>query len=99
MFVAWPLYIFHAIMTGLSLAIANLLNVHLSFSFSAGAIDFALNTSAKAAHNTWILLVMGVVYAIIYYFVFRFAIIKFNLKTPGREDDSIESDLERTAAA
>jgi PTS system N-acetylglucosamine-specific IIC component len=99
MFVAWPLYIFHAIMTGLSLAIANLLNVHLSFSFSAGAIDFALNTSAKAAHNTWILLVMGVVYAIIYYFVFRFAIIKFNLKTPGREDDSIEADLDRTAAA
>ncbi|MEA5366180.1 PTS transporter subunit EIIC [Amycolatopsis sp., V23-08] len=98
MFVAWPLYIFHAVMTGLSLAIANLLNVHLSFSFSAGAIDFALNSSSKAAHNTWILLVMGVVYAAIYYVVFRFAITKWNLKTPGREDDSIESDLESTAA-
>jgi len=98
MFVAWPLYIFHAVMTGLSLAIANALNVHLSFSFSAGAIDYVLNSPAKAAHNTWVLLVMGVVFAAIYYVVFRVVITKWNLRTPGREDDSIEADLETTAA-
>ena len=80
------------------LAIANALNVHLSFSFSAGAIDYVLNSPAKAAHNTWVLLVMGVVFAAIYYVVFRVVITKWNLRTPGREDDSIEADLETTAA-
>ncbi|WIX89471.1 PTS transporter subunit EIIC [Amycolatopsis sp. DG1A-15b] len=99
MFVAWPLYLFHAIMTGTSLAICNALGIHQSFNFSAGAIDYLLNFGAPAAQKPWLLIPIGLVYAVIYYVVFRFAIVKFNLRTPGREDDSIESDLERTAAA
>ncbi|MFD8492137.1 PTS transporter subunit EIIC [Amycolatopsis sp. NPDC059657] len=98
MYVAWPLYIFHAVMTGLSLAICNALDIHLSFFFSAGATDFALNSSAAAASRAWWLIPIGIIYALIYYVVFRFVITKFNLRTPGREDDSIESDLERTSA-
>jgi PTS system N-acetylglucosamine-specific IIC component len=98
MFVAWPLYLFHAVMTGISLALVNWLGIHLGFSFSAGAIDFALNSSAKAAHNAWLLIPIGLVFAAIYYFVFRWVITRWNLRTPGREDDSIEADLERTSA-
>ncbi|MEU0797112.1 PTS transporter subunit EIIC [Amycolatopsis sp. NPDC005961] len=99
MFVAWPLYLFHAIMTGTSLAICNALGIHQSFNFSAGAIDYLLNFGAPAAQKPWLLIPIGLVYAVIYYVVFRFAITKWNLRTPGREDDSIEADLDRTAAA
>jgi PTS system N-acetylglucosamine-specific IIC component len=98
MFVAWPLYLFHAVMTGVSLALVNALGIHLGFSFSAGAIDFVLNSGAKAAHNAWLLMPIGLVFAVVYYFVFRWVITKWNLSTPGREDDSIEADLEATAA-
>ncbi|MBB4684668.1 PTS transporter subunit EIIC [Amycolatopsis jiangsuensis] len=98
MFVAWPLYIFHAIMTGISLAVVNALGIHLGFSFSAGAIDFALNSSLDTAHKAWLLIPIGLVMAVIYYVVFRFVITKWNLRTPGREDDSVEADLERSAA-
>ncbi|GAA1020852.1 MULTISPECIES: PTS transporter subunit EIIC [Amycolatopsis] len=98
MFVAWPLYIFHAVMTGISLAVCNALGIRLGFSFSGGAIDFALNSSLDTAHKAWLLIPIGLVFAVIYYFVFRVVITKFNLRTPGREDDSIEGDLERTAA-
>jgi PTS system N-acetylglucosamine-specific IIC component len=85
MFVAWPLYLIHAVLTGTSLAIANALGIHDGFSFSAGAIDFILNWNI--ATKPWLLIVMGLVYAAIYYFLFRFVITKWNLKTPGREDD------------
>ncbi len=98
MFVAWPLYIFHAVMTGVSLALVNALDIHLGFSFSAGGIDFLLNSSLDTAHKAWLLIPIGLVFGVIYYFVFRIVITKWNLRTPGREDDSIESDLERTAA-
>ncbi|GAB2770368.1 PTS transporter subunit EIIC [Amycolatopsis magusensis] len=100
MFVAWPLYLIHAVLTGISLALVNALDIHLGFSFSAGAIDFVLNSSHPAASSNVLLLIpIGLVYALIYYFLFRFVIIKWNLRTPGREeDDSIEADLDATAA-
>jgi PTS system N-acetylglucosamine-specific IIC component len=85
MFVAWPLYLIHAVLTGTSLAIANALGIHDGFSFSAGAIDFILNWNI--ATKPYLLIVLGLVYAAIYYFLFRFVITKWNLKTPGREDD------------
>ncbi|CCH33581.1 PTS transporter subunit EIIC [Actinosynnema sp. NPDC047251] len=85
MFVAWPLYIIHAILTGTSLAITNALGIHDGFSFSAGAIDMALNWGI--ATKPWLLVLVGLVYAVIYYFVFRFVIAKWNLRTPGRDDD------------
>ncbi len=91
MFVAWPLYVIHAILTGTSLAISNALGAHDGFSFSAGAIDFILNWNI--ATKPWLLIVLGLIYAAIYYFLFRWVITKWNLKTPGREDDeSPEAD-------
>jgi N-acetylglucosamine PTS system EIICBA or EIICB component len=96
MFVAFPLYVVHAVLTGLSLAIAYLLDIHLGFSFSAGLIDLLLYSTAPAAHNIPLLLVMGVVFFVVYYFLFRFAIKKWNMRTPGREDEA-EFEAEQQA--
>src|ERR1700716_927077 len=96
MFVAFPLYLLHALLTGLSLAIAYLLDIHLGFSFSAGLIDLLLYGTAPAAKNIPLLIGMGVVFFVVYYLLFRFAIIKWNLITPGREPDS-EFEAEEAA--
>ncbi|KAA9148834.1 PTS N-acetylglucosamine transporter subunit IIBC [Amycolatopsis acidicola] len=90
MFVAWPLYVMHAVLTGVSLAVCNALGIHLGFSFSAGAIDFALNAGAPAASKAWLLIPIGLVFAAIYYFVFSWVIRKWNLRTPGREEEGQE---------
>ena len=93
MFVAFPLYVIHALLTGLSLAIAYALDVHLGFSFSAGLIDLLLYGTAPAAKNIPVLLVMGVFFFFLYYFMFRFAIERWNMRTPGREpDDEFEAE-------
>jgi PTS system N-acetylglucosamine-specific IIC component len=96
MFVAFPLYLIHAVLTGLSLAIAYLLDIHLGFSFSAGLIDLLLYGTAPAAKNIPLLIVMGVVFFAVYYLLFRFAITRWNLRTPGREP---ESEFEAEEAA
>lgn len=83
MFLAPVLYGIHALLAGTSLYVANLLDIHYGFGFSAGAIDYLLQF--KLAKGQWILLLQGIIYGIIYFVVFYFAIIKFNLKTPGRE--------------
>jgi PTS system N-acetylglucosamine-specific IIC component len=83
MFVAFPLYVVHAVLTGLSLAIAYLLDIHLGFSFSAGLIDLLLYGTAPAAKNIPLLLIMGVVFFAIYYFLFRLVI---SGGTCGRQD-------------
>ena len=88
MFVAFPLYIIHAVLTGLSLAIAYLLDIHLGFSFSAGLIDLLLYGTAPAAKNIPYLIIMGIVFFAVYYFLFRFAITKWNMSTPGREPEA-----------
>ena len=88
MFVAFPLYVIHAVLTGLSLAIAYLLDIHLGFSFSAGLIDLLLYGTAPAAKNIPYLIIMGIVFFAVYYFLFRFAITKWNMRTPGREPES-----------
>src|SRR4029079_15900924 len=88
MFVAFPLYIIHALLTGLSLAIAYLLDIHLGFSFSAGLIDLLLYGTAPAAKNIPLLVVMGLVFFVVYYLMFRFAITKWNMRTPGREPEA-----------
>jgi N-acetylglucosamine PTS system EIICBA or EIICB component len=100
LFVAWPLYVVHAVLTGTSLAISNALGIHDGFSFSAGAIDYILTFGQ--ATRPLLLLVLGVVYAAIYYVVFRFVIRRWNLRTPGREDEPAEDEAvarERPAAA
>ena len=88
MFVAFPLYLVHALLTGLSLAIAYLLDIHLGFSFSAGLIDLLLYGTAPAAKNIPLLLVMGAVFFAVYYLLFRWAIVKWNMSTPGREPEA-----------
>ncbi len=95
MFVAFPLYLIHAVLTGLSLAVAYLLDIHLGFSFSAGLIDLLLYGTAPAAKNIPLLIVMGVVFFAVYYLLFRFAITRWNLRTPGREpEDEFEAEEE-----
>lgn len=93
MFVAFPLYVIHAVLTGLSLAIAYALDIHLGFSFSAGLIDLLLYGGAPAAKNIPLLVGMGVVFFVLYYLLFRFAITRWNLRTPGREpEDEFEAE-------
>ncbi len=83
-FLAPMLYGVHALLTGLSMAVTNLLDIHLGFTFSGGAIDLALGWG-KSTHG-WLIFPVGLVYGLIYYFVFDFCIRRFGLKTPGRED-------------
>ncbi|MBN3726698.1 N-acetylglucosamine-specific PTS transporter subunit IIBC [Burkholderia sp. Ac-20379] len=83
MFLAPVLYVIHALLTGLSLAICQLLGVKLGFTFSAGAIDYVLNYGLST--KGWIAIPLGIVYAVAYYGLFRFFIRKFNMATPGRE--------------
>lgn len=84
MYAAFPLYVLHALLTGLSLAVAHLLDIHLGFNFSAGLIDLLLFGNSAAAKNVPLLVVMGLVFFVVYYVVFRFAIMKWNMRTPGR---------------
>ncbi|MGB8021240.1 MAG: PTS transporter subunit EIIC [Candidatus Nanopelagicales bacterium] len=96
MFVAFPLYVVHALLTGLSLAIAFLLDIHLGFSFSAGLIDLLLYGTAPAAKNIPLLIVMGVAFFAVYYLMFRWVIVKWNMRTPGREPEE-EFEAEQAA--
>jgi PTS system N-acetylglucosamine-specific IIC component len=96
MFVAFPLFVVHAVLTGLSLAIAYLLDIHLGFSFSAGLIDLLLYGTAPAAQNVPLLIVMGVGFFALYYVLFRLVIRWWNLRTPGREPED-EFDAEQAA--
>ena len=89
LFVAWPLYVIHALLTGSSMALTNALGIHDGFSFSAGAIDYLLNFG-QATRPLW-LIPIGLVYAAIYYVLFRFVIRKWNLRTPGREDETTDN--------
>lgn len=89
MFVAWPLYILHAVLTGTSLALVNALDIKDGFGFSAGLFDYLLNFNI-ATHPLW-LIPIGLGYAVVYYFGFRFVIRKWNLRTPGREEEGEES--------
>lgn len=84
MFVAFPLYLLHAFLTGTSLALVNALDLRDGFGFSAGAIDFLLNW--RIAEGPVILILIGLGYGVLYYFLFRWIILRFQLKTPGRED-------------
>ncbi|MER7620351.1 PTS transporter subunit EIIC [Streptomyces sp. NPDC126503] len=91
MFIAPVLYAIHAILTAISMAVTWALGVHHGFSFSAGAIDYFLNWGL--ATKPWMIIPIGLVFAAVYYVVFRFAITKFNLPTPGREPEEEVEDL------
>ncbi|MEU5081336.1 MULTISPECIES: PTS transporter subunit EIIC [Streptomyces] len=91
MFIAPVLYVIHAVLTAVSMAVTWGLGVHAGFNFSAGAIDYLLNWNL--ATKPWLIIPVGLVFAVIYYAVFRFAIVKFDLKTPGREPEEEVEDL------
>ncbi|MFJ4831481.1 PTS transporter subunit EIIC [Streptomyces sp. NPDC088747] len=91
MFIAPLLYVIHAVLTALSMAVTWALGVHHGFSFSAGAIDYFLNWNL--ATKPWMIIPIGLVFAVIYYVTFRFAIIRFNIPTPGREPEEEVEDL------
>ena len=88
LFVAPLLFLVHAILTGTALAVATLLDIKLGFGFSAGLIDYVLNFSKDNTTGAIPLLLLGVVYGVIYYFVFSFFIKRFDLATPGRGESS-----------
>ncbi|GAA4850555.1 PTS transporter subunit EIIC [Kitasatospora terrestris] len=90
-FIAPVLYVIHALLTAVSMAVTWALGVHDGFTFSAGLIDYGLAWSK--ATNPWMIIPIGLVFAALYYTIFRFAITKFDLKTPGREDDDEVEDV------
>ncbi|MET7390196.1 PTS transporter subunit EIIC [Streptomyces sp. NPDC005385] len=94
LFIAPLLYVVHAVLTGVSMAVTWGLGVHDGFSFSAGLIDYVINWNL--ATRPWAIVPIGLCFAAVYYTIFRFAITKFDLKTPGREP---EEDVEDTTKA
>jgi PTS system N-acetylglucosamine-specific IIC component len=89
-FLAYPLYVVHALLTGTSLALTNALGIRDGFGFSAGAIDYLLNFNI--ATKPLLIIPIGLAYAVVYYFLFRFVITRWNLRTPGREEEGVTSD-------
>ncbi|HEY3479108.1 MAG TPA: PTS transporter subunit EIIC [Streptomyces sp.] len=92
LFIAPLLYALHAVLTGVSMAVCWGLGIKDGFSFSAGLIDYVINWNL--ATKPWMILIVGACFAVVYYAIFRFVITKFDLKTPGREPQEIEAELE-----
>ncbi|MGV9554996.1 PTS transporter subunit EIIC [Streptomyces sp. NPDC003522] len=90
LFVAPVLYAVHAVLTGVSMAVTWVLGVHDGFSFSAGLIDYVINWNL--ATRPWAIIPIGLGFALVYYVIFRFAITRFDLKTPGREPEEERED-------
>ena len=87
MFLAPVLYVIYSLLYAVFAMITVALGFRAGFSFSAGATDLLFSASLPAAAKTWVIIPMGIAAFVVFYVVFRFAITKFNLKTPGREDD------------
>ena len=87
MFLAPLLYLIYALLYGIFTTITVMLGFRAGFSFSAGLTDLVFSAQLPAAQKTWLIIPLGIAAFAVFYAVFRFAIIKFNLKTPGREDD------------
>ena len=86
MFLAPVLYIIHSLLTGIALAITSLMGIRHGFTFSAGAIDYFLNMGLST--KGWFLVPIGLIVGVIYFLLFVFFIKKFNLETPGREENA-----------
>lgn len=96
LFVAPMLYFIHAVMVSSAFAVLNLTGAHVGYTFSQGGIDFALFYAMDT--KPWMVFVLGPVYAVVYYVVFRFFITVFKMKTPGREDDAGQTPQEAAHA-
>lgn len=92
LFVAPLLFFIHAVLDGFGFLIMYLLNVHLGYTFSGGFIDFLLLNILPNKTAWWLVIPVGLVYAVLYYFIFRFIIKKLNYKTPGREDKEMQNN-------
>ena len=90
MFLCFPLYVVYAALYGIFTIIVYYVNFRAGFCFSAGATDLLFSASLPAAQNTWLIILLGIAAFIVFYLVFRFAITKFNLMTPGREDEDAD---------
>jgi len=97
LFVAFPLYVIHAVLTGTSLALTNALGIQDGFGFSAGFFDYALNFNI--ADKPLLIIPIGLAYAVVYYLLFRFVIRRWNLRTPGREEDADSGDAAEAGAS
>lgn len=92
MFLAPALYVVYAALYGIFTVITCFVGFRAGFCFSAGLTDLIFSASLPAAHNTWMIIPLGIAAFLVFYFVFKFAILKWDLKTPGREDDDDEAD-------
>ncbi len=92
MFLAPALYVVYALLYGIFTFIVCVVGFRAGFCFSGGATDLVFSASLPAANNTWMIIPLGIAAFVVFYFVFRFAILKWDLKTPGREDDEEEGE-------
>ncbi|MBM6750867.1 PTS transporter subunit EIIC [Mediterraneibacter glycyrrhizinilyticus] len=92
MFLAPGLYVVYALLYAIFTVITVLVGFRAGFSFSAGLTDLVFSAPLPAAQNTWMIIPLGIAAFIVFYVVFRFAIVKFDLKTPGREDDDQDEE-------
>lgn len=97
LFLSPILFLIHAILDGLSFVIITFLQVHVGYTFSGGAIDFFLFGILPGKEAWWLVVLVGLVFAVIYYVLFRFMISKFNLMTPGREADDDTDEVETSS--
>lgn len=87
LFVSPLLFFIHAVLDGAAFVLMTMLDVNIGYTFSGGAIDFFLFGILPGREPWWIAILLGLVFAVLYYVIFRFVIVKFNVLTPGREQD------------
>lgn len=92
MFLAPALYLVYALLYGIFTVVVVLIGFRAGFCFSGGATDLLFSATLPAAVNTWMIIPLGIAAFVVFYAVFRFAIVKWDLKTPGREDDDEEAE-------
>lgn len=93
MFLAFPLYVIYSLLFGISAAVSTAMGLRAGFCFSAGATDLFFSSRLPAANNLWVMIPMGIACLLIFFLVFDIAIRKWDLKTPGREDDDQDGEM------
>ena len=99
MFLCFPLYVVYAALYGIFTIITYYTGFRAGFSFSAGLTDLVFSASLPAAQKTWMIIPLGIAAFVVFYAVFYFAITKFDLKTPGREDEDDEEAEKKVVLA
>ena len=99
MFLCFPLYVVYSALYGIFTIITYYSGFRAGFCFSAGATDLVFSASLPAAAKTWMIIPLGIAAFVVFYAVFYFAITKFDLKTPGREDEDAEEAEKKVTLA